>query len=117
MKVIILAAGMGKRFRRLDLPKSLTKLINGQSILTLQIEALSQFTSPHHILVVVGYRKEKVIEHHPNLLYVYNPDFAKENTAKSLLRALEKIDDDVLWLNGDVVFHRDVLTAILSDKT
>jgi len=114
MKVVILAAGAGKRFRALELPKPLTHLENGKSILELQIEALSRYLSIHDIILVVGYRKEKVMEQFPNLLYVYNPCFAQENTAKSLLRALHKVHEDVLWLNGDVVFDPKILEAILA---
>lgn len=114
MKVVILAAGVGKRFKALDIPKPLTRLANGKSILQMQLEALSAFISLDQVIVVVGYRKERIIEQFPNLLYVYNPDFSTENTSKSLLRALNKIDDDVLWLNGDVVFHPDILKAILT---
>jgi L-glutamine-phosphate cytidylyltransferase len=113
MKVVILAAGMGKRFRRIDLPKALTQLGNGQSILDLQLKALSEFTSLDNVILVVGYRKEKVMEQYPNLLYVYNPYFAEENTSKSLLRALQKVDDHLLWLNGDVVFNKKILKGLL----
>lgn len=116
MKIVILAAGAGKRFRSLDLPKPLTRLDNGESILKLQIDALSQYHLLDEIIIVVGYRKEKVIEQFPNLLFVYNPSFAEENTAKSLLRALNKVDDDVLWLNGDVVFQPEILKKILNLK-
>lgn len=66
------------------------------------------------VIVVVGYHKEAIMEAFPDLLYLYNPNYEHENTSKSLLRALKKSDDDVLWLNGDVVFHSSVLAAILT---
>lgn len=113
MKAVILAAGAGKRFKALDLPKPLTRLANGKSILEMQIDALSSLIPRDDIIIIVGYKKEKVMEEFPDLLYVYNPNFANENTAKSLLRAAKKIDDDLLWINGDVVFHPKVLKAIL----
>lgn len=116
MKIVILAAGAGKRFRKLDLPKPLTKLSNNQSILATQIETLSQFVSLHDILIVVGHHKQKIMEQFPNLLYVYNSTYLEENTSKSLLKALLKINDDVLWLNGDVVVHPDALKTILASK-
>ncbi len=118
MKVIILSAGMGKRFRRINLPKSLTLLSSGESILDLQIRTLSQFISPHQIIIVSGYRKEKLIESHPDLLYVYSPNYERENTSKSLLRAIYKLDnEDLLWVNGDVIFHPEALKALLSNRT
>lgn len=113
MKVVILAAGKGSRLGKQAGPKPLTLLENGKSILQLQIETLTQYLSIHDLLVVVGYCKEMIMDQFPNLLYVYNPDFAQENTSKSLLKALYKIDDDVLWINGDVIFHPSSLEKIL----
>lgn len=116
MKVVILAAGFGARFGDHDLPKPLTKLANGKSILELQVLQLTKHISMHDIIVVVGYHKEQIINAFPDLTFVHSPNFANENTAKSLLRATMKIGDDLLWLNGDVVFHEDVLKAILAKK-
>ncbi|PJD96314.1 MAG: hypothetical protein CK425_06380 [Parachlamydia sp.] len=114
MKVIILAAGAGKRLGSENIPKPLTKLINGQSILEFQLERLKPHVSLDDIILVVGYQKEKIMEAFPNVLFVYNPDFAQENTAKSLLRALRKVNEDVLLLNGDVIFHLSVLEQLLT---
>lgn len=116
MKVVILAAGKGVRLGEGDLPKPLTPLINGKSILQNQLDALVHYISLDHVLLVVGYHKEFIMERFPDVSYVHNPEFASENTSKSLLRALEKCDEDVLWLNGDVVFHPSVLEAILKTR-
>lgn len=116
MKVVILAAGAGKRFRKLNQPKALTQLVNGKTILDSQLNYLSAYVSLHDVIVVVGYHKQKILEQFPDLLYVYNPSYATENTAKSLLRALHKIHEDVLWLNGDVVFHPKALEVLLARK-
>lgn len=112
MKVVILAAGKGSRLNQGSLPKPLTKLADGQSILGHQLKNLALYTSLNNVLVVVGYHKEEIMELFPDLLYVYNPHFAQENTSKSLLRALDKCEEDVLWINGDVVFHPDVLKSL-----
>ena len=66
--------------------------------------------------MVVGYRKELIMEKLPDLLYLYSPRYAEENTSKSLLRALRKIDEDLLWLNGDVVFHPSILEKLIALK-
>ncbi|MCE2983963.1 MAG: phosphocholine cytidylyltransferase family protein [Parachlamydia sp.] len=107
MKAVILAAGKGTRLDSSEGhdPKPLTCLSNGLSILKMQLQNLSRLLPVDDILVVVGYHKEQIMDAHPELLYVYNPSFAQENTAKSLLRAFKKINDDVLWINGDVVFN------------
>lgn len=117
MKVVILAAGSGKRFKNLNQPKALTQLVNGKSILQLQLDHLSSFVSSQDIIIVVGYNKQKIIDQFPDFTYVNNPLFATENTSKSLLKALENVHEDVLWLNGDVVFHPNVLEPLLNCKT
>lgn len=116
MKVVILAAGQGSRLGHPGRPKPLTPLANGKSILQLQVEALAAHVSIHDIMVIVGFHMEQIIQLFPDLLFVYNPDFAKENTAKSLLRALKKVDDDLLWINGDVVFHPAILEKLMAFK-
>jgi choline kinase len=53
------------------------------------------------------------MEEHPDLIYIYNPEFDRTNTSKSLLRALYKCDgESVLWLNGDVVFDSSILELL-----
>lgn len=114
MKVIILAAGIGSRLGDANLPKPLTKLATGKSILEFMIENLSRYVTTDDIIVVVGHRKEMVMDAFPGLLFVYNSKFAEENTSKSLLRALNKVQEDVLWLNGDVVFHESILKEVFA---
>lgn len=116
MKVVILAAGKGSRLGEADVPKPLTRLNVGKSILEYQLDNLAKFISLDQVIVIVGYLKEQIMERFPDLLFVYNDNYARENTAKSLLRALKKIDEDVLWLNGDVVMHPSVIEAILKKK-
>jgi choline kinase len=117
-KVVILTAGMGSRLGDPNIPKPLTLLDNHKSILGYQIENIAPHISLNNIFLVVGFSKEKIMEQFPHFLFVYNPSFAKENTSKSLLRALNKIETDVLWINGDVVFHPSIIEKILSfDKT
>jgi L-glutamine-phosphate cytidylyltransferase len=115
MKVIILAAGKGSRLGQghANVPKSLSLLASGKSIFEHQLESLQRYISLDKVIVVVGYQKEAIINRFPDLLYVYNPAYASENTSKSLLRALKKCNEDVLWLNGDVVFHPSVIEKIL----
>lgn len=113
MKIIILAAGKGSRLGEHGIPKPLTHLANGKSILAQQIENIAACTSLDNVIIVVGYHKEMIMEDFPDVLFVYNPDYAQENTSKSLLRALRKVNEDVVWINGDVVFHSSVLPKIL----
>ena len=65
MKVVILAAGMGKRFGK-PIPKTLVKVLNEKTILDFQIERLSKRIDINNILVVIGYQKELIIQRFPN---------------------------------------------------
>ncbi|MFA6391502.1 MAG: phosphocholine cytidylyltransferase family protein [Patescibacteria group bacterium] len=111
MKAVILAAGMGTRFGTL-IPKPLTSLKNEMTILDAQISKLSKIDGLDNIFIVVGYKKEIIMEAHPEGIFVYNDAYAHTNTAKSLLIALEKMNDDVIWLNGDVYFDSAVLDLL-----
>ena len=113
MKAIILAAGIGSRLGNSD-PKPLTKLKNGESILYRQVEYLSEYIGINNIITIVGYKKDLIMKSFPNLLYVYNYYYDTTNTSKSLLAGLRKIEnEDVLWLNGDVVFEKELLPQII----
>lgn len=113
LQAVILAAGMGTRLGR-SLPKPLTPLRDGRPIMRQQIDNLRQRLGEDlPITAVVGYRAEVVMAASPDLSYVYNPHFDRTNTAVSLRRALQQSRaGGVLWLNGDVVFHPDVLTRV-----
>ncbi len=111
MKAVILAAGMGKRLGG-SIPKPLTSLVNGKTIMDFQVERLSSIIDARNIIVVVGYKKEMVMGRFPHLTFIHNEDFAQTNTSKSLLLALRKVDDDVMWLNGDVYFDQEVLKLL-----
>jgi choline kinase len=113
-QVVILAAGMGTRLGRED-PKPLTPLLDGRTILQRQIDGLREKLGAHlPITAVVGFRCEQIMAAAPDLTFTYNPDFARTNTSKSLLRGLRSSRaGGVLWLNGDVVFDPAVLDLVL----
>ena len=112
MKIIILAAGIGSRLGN-PFPKPLTTLKDGKTIMERQVESLSHAFSPHDISIVVGFKKDLIMEKFPDLTYIYNQFFDATNTSKSLLKALQKNqNEDVLWLNGDVIFEPAILDVL-----
>ncbi len=112
MKIVILAAGIGSRLGN-PFPKPLTPLNNGKTIMGMQIESLVKPFHIDDIHVVVGFKKNLIMERFPEVMYIYNPFFDRTNTSKSLLKALRKNrDNSVLWLNGDVVFDGELLTLL-----
>lgn len=116
MKIVILAAGKGSRLKNTGLPKTLTQLSDGKSILQHQVEALEQYFSRHEIMIVVGYHKELIMDALDDLLFIYSPRFAEENTSKSLLRAIKKCHEDLIWINGDLLFHPSVIGQLIAQK-
>jgi choline kinase len=113
-RAVILLAGMGSRLGRPH-PKSLTPLVGGETILARQLRILRMFELD--IWAVVGFKMDLIMEHAPDLLFAYNPEFDCTNTAKSLLTALKHVQgEDVLWLNGDVVFEPDLIERVLASS-
>lgn len=112
MKVVILGAGCGNRLGK-DLPKPLVRVWKEHTILDLQLHHLTRVSSINDIHVVVGFRRDLIAEIYPYLTFAYNDRYAQTNTAASLRVGLHSIDDDdVLWLNGDVVFSDDILSDL-----
>lgn len=112
MKIIILAAGIGSRLGN-PFPKPLTPLKSGESIMEKQVKYLSKTFDVHDISVVVGFKKDLIMEQFPGLTYVYNPFFDTTNTSKSLLRAIKKHKNEaILWMNGDVIFDHELLIML-----
>lgn len=115
---VILAAGKGTRLGG-PLPKPLTRLSDGRTILQQQLENIVTAFGKEALkrtFVVVGYKAEVIVQELPiGVTAIYNEDYDSSNTAKSVLRALNAIGrtKGVLWMNGDVVFSPLVLSRAI----
>ena len=115
MKILILAARIGSRLGN-PLPKPFTLLKNGETIMSRQLHNITQYFDVNDITIVVGFKKDLIMERFPEVNYVYNPFFDRTNTSKSLLQALKKHrGKSVLWFNGDVVFDAKLLSLLIKD--
>ncbi|MGE5550184.1 MAG: NTP transferase domain-containing protein [Bacteroidota bacterium] len=111
MKAVILMAGVGSRLGK-PLPKCLAEIPGGETILGRQLRILRPLVD--EIIGVVGFKKEVIMELHPEMVFVYNPLFARTNTSKSLLAALDATaPDDLIWVNGDVVFTEEAAARLM----
>ena len=120
-KAVILAAGMGTRLRPLTehLPKPLVK-VNGKPIMSTQHEALEE-NGIKECVIIVGYLGEKIKEAigrsfgNLKINYVENNDFNKTNNGYSLWLAREHMDEDLLLVDGDVIFEKEILSNLILD--
>ena len=113
MKVLILAAGIGSRLGR-SYPKVLTSLLDDKSIMSHQIEGVSHYVNIEDIYIVVGYKKEMIIQEFSEVSFLFNEKYKTTNTSQSLLIGLNELKgNDILWLNGDVVFDYKVIKRII----
>jgi L-glutamine-phosphate cytidylyltransferase len=112
VRIVILAAGVGSRLGS-PLPKPLTRLADGRTILERQVDGIASAFDVNRVMIVVGFKKDLIMEDCPGVAFVYNQDFGETNTSKSLLRALElTLDEAVLWMNGDVVFEPELMVSL-----
>ena len=112
-QVVILAAGMGTRLGR-PWPKPLTPLAEGRTIMAQQVDNVRAALGPQtRIFIVVGFKKDLIMESQPDALFVYNESYDQTNTNRSLLKALRASGEGgVVWMNGDVVFDPAVLRRL-----
>jgi len=118
LKAVILAAGQGKRllpFTR-EIPKALLPLngATGLTILEHQVGVLEE-VGVDEILVVVGHGRERI----KTLLkdrvsYVVNENYSRTNSIYSFYLAMDSLEGEVLIINGDVLFSREVVERLLN---
>lgn len=103
LKAVILAAGKGTRMRTdgSDLPKVM-RLANGKPLLHYVLAALD-FISPEDTVIVVGYRKQTVMDGFPG--YAFAEQTEQLGTGHAVMSAFEALGDytgDVLVCCGDM---------------
>lgn len=118
MQAIILAAGMGTRLGT-ALPKPLTEIAPGLSLLGNLVTILARLVPLRDLHVVVGHQAPAIVRALPNLHYVMNIEFARTNTARSLLLGLRAVHgaDDILWINGDLYLNFPTAQRLVRSDT
>jgi len=119
MRAIILAAGVGWRLKphTETTPKSLME-IGGQSLLRRYLETFAALGLPEAVLVV-GHLKEQVMAEaargpaEVEVRFVVNEQFTRGNIL-SLWHARHEFDDDILIMDGDVLFPRELLARVIA---
>ena len=116
MDGIVLAAGKGTRLRPLtdDKPKGMVE-VDGRPLLSHCFEQLLEL-DVDQIVVVVGYMKEKIIEHFGDefrgvpIQYAHQRE--QQGLAHALLAAEEHVDDDFMLILGDNIFDANLTDVV-----
>jgi L-glutamine-phosphate cytidylyltransferase len=122
VRVIILAAGQGKRLLPLtaEVPKALLD-IGGKSVIERQIEAFSAH-GVNDFVVVTGYASHLMDDALAkiaarlgvSLRSVFNPFYAVADNLASCWLARHEMQGDFIQVNGDNVFRADLVERLLA---
>jgi choline kinase len=123
LKVILLAAGRGKRFgkRTKALPKCLIPIGGSETLLKRYFDAFRK-NGLRDIVLVVGHQKEKILHackkygRGLSIRSLENKAF-KQGSIVSLRAAAAELNDDCLIMDADVYFEPSALKKLLAKKS
>ena len=122
MQGLILAAGMGTRLGQYtnDIPKVMVE-VNDRPLIFYALERLYE-QGVRETIIVVGYMKEYIMEKcgdsykDMNLVYVENDRYATANNVYSFFLAAKHIREELLLVEGDLLFSKELLDKTLCEK-
>lgn len=122
MTGLILAGGRGTRLRphTEEIPKPLLE-VGGKAILEHQIETLFE-NGISQIIIITGFLENSIksfIEQKfsgKQIQCVHNKDFETSRPAYGLIQALPFINEDTIYLNGDVFYDPKILSLVISQE-
>ena len=120
MKALILAAGYGKRLRPITetIPKSMVE-VKGTPLLINALDNLANL-GVMEVGIVVGhmadYIKKTIGSSYKNiaLRYYEVERYLETNNVFSLYQALDFCDDDMLMLECDIYYHKEMLMPLIN---
>lgn len=122
MVAIILAAGTGKRLLPYTkhLPKCLLN-VGGQPILYWQLSAI-QKCDISHVYIVHGdhlplIQEQTALFNNLDIKFVANPTPDTTNNLYSYMLALRHINEPYILMNGDTMFHPDMLKELIQNTS
>ncbi len=122
MQAIILAAGMGRRLKKLteNQPKCMVT-VNGIPMIERMMKQLDHFHLDR-IIIVTGHKGEELQSFISSLplstpvTYIDNPVYKTTNNIYSLYLAKDQLlKDDTILLESDLIFEQEVLTQIINN--
>ena len=120
MKAVILAAGEGKRLRPFTetMPKVMLPVAN-KPILEYVVEAFKK-SGIHEILMVVGYKKEVILEHfkdYKDVKIEYITQDKQLGTAHALLQAKKHVKNPFIVVSGDNIIDQKGILKLIKDNS
>lgn len=122
MQAIILAAGMGRRLKKLTehQPKCMVQ-VNEVPMIERMLKQLEHYHL-NKIILVTGHEGEQLksfvgsLSLHTPVTFIDNPVYQTTNNIYSLYLAKEHLlQDDTILLESDLIFEQEVLTQIIND--
>jgi len=118
MYAVILAGGKGTRISSIfpDIPKSMIPF-QGKPLLEHQIEQLRTYDI-RNIYMCLGYLSNAITDHfgsglHYDVELDYEIETTPQGTAGSLYLLRDKLQDDFIVINGDIIFNIDLFDLVL----
>lgn len=120
MKALILAAGYGKRLQPItnSIPKSMVE-VNGTPLLVNALNILAELKISE-IGIVVGHKAQYIREKIGNewksipITYYENSRYLETNNVYSLFKASEFCTDDMLMIECDLFYRKEMVQALLN---
>ena len=114
MKIIVIAAGSGKRVgeNAKDLPKYLLN-VNGKTIQQHQLSVFKKFDYDE-IIIITGPHNEKFTLN--ECTYVEDVKYHDHDILASLMEARKYISGDVLIVYSDIIFDDEILSQIIEAR-
>jgi len=114
LKIIVLAAGQGKRLQPLtnNKPKCMVELF-GKTLLQRQIE-IYRNCGISDITVVTGYYDSKI--NYPDIYKLKNKRYRTTNMVESLFCAQEKLFGSVIVSYGDIIFEKKIIKKLINSE-
>jgi choline kinase len=122
MQAVILAAGIAKRLRPLTdtTPKCLLN-IGGKNLLHRTIENILD-NGINDFVFVTGYKENMIrdylVRNFPeiNKIILTNPDYENNNNSYSLWMTKDFVKNDMLLLDSDILFDKNILKKLLNSE-
>ncbi len=124
MKALILNSGIGSRMGVLtsEHPKCMTEISARETILSRQLKLLAD-AGITDVVITTGLFDGVLVNYCQSLelplrfTFVNNPAYRDTNYIYSIYCARDELDDDILFMHGDLVFEPEVLDRVMDSES